>query len=112
MTNEQHVTNLIKWHRFVTDLLDREQNRMESFISIRDYLSYINLREYTLLNEKLNWITQEQYNAEHDLISAAITYQVPHIKMLQDGHVEDFYTLLIAKARDIDEKEVLLIRKN
>lgn len=122
MSNEQHVTNLVNWHRFITDLEKQNNEKIEQFLfktlgSTRDLscagglFTYTDMRQYTMLNDKMVFLTEEKYKAEHDLIDAAIIYHVPHTKMLQDGHAEDFYTLLIAKARDIDEKGVTLIRK-
>lgn len=112
MSNEQHVTNLVNWHRFITDLEKQNNEKIERFLSCAGELfTYNDMRQYTMLNDKMVFLTEEKYKAEHDLIDAAIIYHVPHTKMLQDGHAEDFYTLLIAKARDIDEKGVTLIRK-
>ena len=112
MSNEQHVTNLVNWHRFITDLEKQNNDKIERFLSCANGIfNFKDLRDYTMLNDKLKFLAEEKYKAEHDLIDAAIIYHVPHTKMLQDGHAEDFYTLLIAKARDIDEKGVTLIRK-
>lgn len=113
ISNEQHVTNLINWHRFVTDLEKDNNDKIKDFIANKGgKFTYNDILTYTKLHDKLIFLTQEKYKAEHDLIDAAIIYHVPHTKMLQDGHAEDFYTLLIARARDIDVKGVLLIRKN
>ena len=112
LTNEQHVTNLINWHRFLTDLVKQNNEKMSYFLSeVGNFNTYAEMRNYTLLNDKNIFLTQELYKAEHDLIDAAIIYNVPHTKMLKDGHAEDFYTLLTVKARDIDKKGVTLIRK-
>lgn len=112
MTNEQHVTNLINWHRFLNDLIEENNKKLNNFIlDDASSFKYDEMRQITLMSDKIMFYTQELYKAEHDLIDAAIIYQVPHTKMLKDGHTEDFYTLLIAKARDIDAKGVTLIRK-
>lgn len=105
MSNEQHVTNLINWHRFINDLLDQNVKEMKDYIAYTGSIdTESKLRQYIIKCDKLNFLTQEQYKAEHDLIDAAIIYNVPHTKMLKNGHAEDFYILLTAKARDIDKK--------
>lgn len=112
MTNEMHVTNLINWHRFLTDMVAQNNDNMNYFLSEAGSLdTYGKMRKFSMMSDKNIFLTQELYKAEHDLIDAAIVYNVPHTKMLKDGHAEDFYTLLTTKARDIDKKGVTLIRK-
>lgn len=112
MTHTEHIYIITSWHRWVTDQLNQECDKMRDFLRIHNPMTYKDLRTYSLINEKIQFLSQQHWEAEHELIAAAIKYQVPYIKMLQNNQAEDFYTLLKAKAEKIDESEVIVIRKN
>lgn len=112
MTHTEHVYNMTSWHRWLTEQLNQECDKMRDFLRIHNPMTYKDLRTYCMIDDKIQFLSQQHWEAEHDLISAAIRYQVPHIKMLQNNQAEDFYTLLAAKAKKIDESEVIIIRKN
>ena len=109
MTHTEHVYNITSWHRWITEQLNQECDKMREFLRLHNTMTYKDLRTYSFINEKIQFLSQQHWEAEHKLIEAAITYHVPHIKMLQNNQAEDFYTLLAAKAKKIDESEVVFI---
>lgn len=112
-SNYDKVRSLTGWHKFIGVLLNNEKEKFSAMLNEKktDYMNYHDLRMIGEHNDKLKFLTDQYYDAEMDLIGAAIKYNVPHTRLLETGRADDFYTLLEEKARAIDNGEVVRISR-
>lgn len=113
LSNYDKVRSLTGWHKFIGVLLNNEKEKFSAMLNEKntDYMNYHDLRMIGEHNDKLKFLTEQYYEAEMGLIGAAIKYDVPHTRLLETGHADDFYTLLEEKARSIDNGEVVRISR-
>lgn len=109
-THFDYVHDKACWHRFVRDQLSGTCDTLRTFMGEHKAVIYDDIEEYTQITERIKFLSEQLYDAEHDLVDLAIRYNVPFTRLLK-GYCEEFYTLLEEKAKMIDKKGVTLIRK-
>lgn len=109
-----YVHDKVCWHRFVSGSLSGTCDNLRTFMGKYKIVEYEELKEYVEITERIKFLSEQFFDAEHDLIDLAIRYNVPFVTLLKGSckEHEEFYTLLEEKAKQIDKKGVLLIRKN
>lgn len=105
-----YVHDKVCWHRFLSGSLSGTCDNLRTFMGKYKLVEYEELKEYLEITERIKFLSEQLYDAEHDLIDLAIRYNVPFTRLLK-GNKEEFYTLLEDKAKQIDKKGVTLIRK-
>lgn len=112
-SNYDKVRALTGWHQFMSVMVDNECKKMQSAVDTsKGYMTHKELREICEHTDKLKFLSEQYIDAEMDLIGAAIRYNVPHTRLLEQGKAFQFYKMLEEKAMLIDNGEVVSISKS